>query len=156
MGQIVVGVDGSAGSLEALRFALREAAVRGCSVTVLSAFRLPLVEAPDPFLLAVPVGPGSSFVEVQEAVEREAERLLDDALAATADEANRVEVERRVVEADPARALLDGSGDADLLVVGARGHGGLAGLLLGSVADQLVRHSSCPVVVVPGGREGRR
>jgi nucleotide-binding universal stress UspA family protein len=154
MGEIVVGVDGSAGSLEALRFALREAAVRRASVTALHAFLLPLSEAPGPFALAVPVEPSPSLAEVQHSLERAAGRLLDEALAGVCGEASGIEVERRVVEADPATALLDASEGADLLVVGARGHGGFAGLLLGSVADHLVRHASCPVVVVPGVREG--
>lgn len=153
MGQIVVGVDGSAGSLEALRFALQEAAVRRVSVMVLNAFRLPLAEAPGPFALALPMEPSPGFPEVQQALERAAGRLLDDALTAVAREAHGVEVERRVVEAEAATALLEAAEGADLLVVGARGHGGFLGLLLGSVADRLVRHARCPVVVVRGQRE---
>jgi len=59
-----------------------------------------------------------------------------------------MEVERRVVQGRAAAALVDESRDADLLVVGSRGHGGFAGLLLGSVSQQCAHHAACPVVIV--------
>lgn len=152
MGRIVVGIDGSAGSREALRFALSEARRRRSSLVAVHAFRLPLVEAPGPFSLAVPIEPVPGLAEVQQALERAAVELLDTALDEAAGDAGGIEVERSVVEGDPAQALLEASQGAELLVVGARGHGGFAGLLLGSVADQLVRHAPCPVVVVPWER----
>jgi nucleotide-binding universal stress UspA family protein len=55
----------------------------------------------------------------------------------------------RVVQGHPAQVLLDAARGADLLVVGSRGHGTLAGMLLGSVSQHCVQHSPCPVVVVP-------
>ena len=58
-------------------------------------------------------------------------------------------VERRVVEDLPASAVLDAAADADLVVVGSRGRGGLKGMLLGSVSQKVVHHSPCPVVVIP-------
>jgi len=63
-------------------------------------------------------------------------------------------VREHVVHAPSAQALLLASALADLVVVGDRGRGGFAGLLLGSTAEQVLRHASCPVVVVRG-REGR-
>lgn len=152
MGRIVVGVDGSAGSLAALRFALREARARGATVTAVHVFRLPLGEVPGPFVLELPPGPMPALAEVEEALERAAWATLDRALEEVADEVGDVQVERLVLEADPATGLLDCAADADLLVVGARGHGGFIGLLVGSVADHAIRHARCPVVVVPRDR----
>ena len=65
-------------------------------------------------------------------------------------------VERRIVAGTAAPVLLDQAKDADLLVVGSRGHGGFAGLLLGSVSQQCAHHSTCPVVVVPPRANGSR
>ena len=62
-------------------------------------------------------------------------------------------VERRVVEGAAASVLVDESRDAELLVVGSRGHGGFAGLLLGSVSQQCAHHATCPVVIIPRERE---
>jgi nucleotide-binding universal stress UspA family protein len=82
--------------------------------------------------------------------EDEARKQLDDALAAVADNADGIEVERVVVNDLPARGLLHAVRHDDLLVVGSRGIGGFKGLLLGSVSQQVVNHAPCPVVVVPG------
>ncbi len=62
-------------------------------------------------------------------------------------------VEKEIVEGPAATLLLDLAKEADLLVVGSRGHGGFIGLLLGSVTQHLVHHSTAPVVVVPPPRE---
>ena len=64
-------------------------------------------------------------------------------------------IERRVVEGAPATVLVDESRQADLLVVGSRGHGGFAGLLLGSVSQQCAHHAACPVVIVHATAKAR-
>ena len=77
-------------------------------------------------------------------------KLLDDAIKAglNPDDADRVQ--RSVLRGYPVRVLLDAAADADLLVVGSRGRGGMAGMLLGSVSTQLATYAMCPVVVVRG------
>lgn len=134
-GGLVVGVDGSEGSLGALRWALREARVLGVPVRALLAWSY--LDQP----------PGSFDATYNE---DDARARLDAALEAVAGEVGDVEVERLVVCDLATRALLANARDADLLVVGSRGLGGFKGLLLGSVSHQLVQHAPCPVVVVPG------
>ena len=89
------------------------------------------------------------------AVHRAAEELLEKRPARSS-EGDGVEIERRVVEGAPGAVLVEESRGADLLVVGSRGHGGFAGLLLGSVSQQCAHHAECPVVIVraPSGRAG--
>jgi hypothetical protein len=79
---------------------------------------------------------------------RATEDLLERALADVADVAGHVEIERRVVQGAAAEILVKAATLGDLLVVGSRGHGGFAGLLLGSVSQQCVHHAACPVVIV--------
>jgi nucleotide-binding universal stress UspA family protein len=150
MGRIVVGVDGSEGSQDALRFALREARLRGATLHAVLAWELPLFEgAPGPFLVEVPGELAPPLEETRTALEAEAERALDAALAeALQGEEPGVEIRRDVVEAAPAQALLEAARGADLLVVGSRGRGGFRGLLLGSVGQRCARESPCPLVVV--------
>jgi len=78
---------------------------------------------------------------------------LEETLRESVPETDTVEIERRVVEGRPAAVLVDESQGADLLVVGSRGHGGFAGLLLGSVSQQCAHHAACPVVIVHGKPE---
>lgn len=142
---IVVGVDGSEPSLAALRFAYDEALVRETGVLAVLAWQVPL-----------PVGvPGAMVPVVSDDVGQEAEKALDEALAAVPPPAG-VQVERRLVERPAARALIDACSSSDLLVVGSRGHGGFAGLLLGSVSAQCIHHAPCPVIVVHGSTDHRR
>lgn len=84
-----------------------------------------------------------------EALEHDAHAALDEDLRTIVTEFDEVEIESVVTAGPTVQVLLDEARRADLLVVGQRGHGGFAGLLLGSAADQVVRHASCPVVVVP-------
>jgi nucleotide-binding universal stress UspA family protein len=142
-GRIVVGVDGSEHSAAALRFAIEEGRLRGATVVAVHAWTFvpsPPLGAPD--LLAVPVG---DVVGDLDAERTAAERAFDGMLAAVDGGA---EVEQRLVEGEPAEALLSQAKDADLVVVGSRGRGGVASALLGSVSNHVIQHATCPVVVV--------
>jgi nucleotide-binding universal stress UspA family protein len=142
MSVVVVGVDHSAGGKEALRFALEEAQLRHATLRAVHAWQFGYIGATgmEGRLPAV----GGELHEYREA----AAAALDATLSEMTPEACEVEVERRVVEGAPAAALVEESRDADLLVVGSRGHGGFAQLLLGSVSQQCAHHAECPVVIV--------
>ena len=140
---IVVGVDGSSGSQVALEWAVDEAKVRGAAVTAVHVWTLPYVGDASGM---------ASFAIDGEAVERAAGELLEGAVAPVAGAVgDAVTIDRRLANGDTAGALLRVAEevDAGLLVVGSRGRGGFAGLLLGSVSIQCVHHAPCPVVVVP-------
>jgi nucleotide-binding universal stress UspA family protein len=145
---IVVGIDGSAGSVAALRFAAEEARSRGAMLRVVHAWRMPLsLVTTEPAAFGVPMVPEVAIEEVRRSALEEASAVLDAALASV--DTTGVEVERGLVEAPPARALIEMAQGAELLVVGSRGRGGFAGLLLGSVSQQCTHHAPCPVVIVP-------
>jgi nucleotide-binding universal stress UspA family protein len=142
VGTIVVGVDGSDRSRNALRWAVDEAKLRRDNVLAVYAWEAPFVPAvdippqPDP-----PVYLPEVIVQAQEGagalVERVASEFSDEG----------VEIESIAVEGAAASVLVDVAEDADLLVVGSRGRGGLAGLLLGSISQQVAQHAPCPVVI---------
>jgi nucleotide-binding universal stress UspA family protein len=135
-GRIVVGVDGSPASVLALRWAAGQAAVTGAELDAVMAWMPPSDYA---------LGAGySDDVGWEEDTAAVLEKTIEEALTGDAAE----KVERRVVRGHPAQVLLDASADADLLVVGSRGHGGFTGMLLGSVSQHLVAHAPCPVLVV--------
>jgi nucleotide-binding universal stress UspA family protein len=137
--RIVVGVDGSPASTAALRWAVDEARLRGATVEAWHAWHAGF--AADPF------APGIAVDE--RALEASARAALD-AVVDEVDASDLKEpVERVLVRAVAASALLDAARRADLLVVGARGTGGFAGLLLGSVSQHVIAHADCPVVVIP-------
>jgi nucleotide-binding universal stress UspA family protein len=136
MGRIVVGVDGSKESVSALRWAFAEARLRRATVRVIHAWSLRYVAAP-----------GFAAPTIEPAIlQQEAESMLDRVVAEVGSEG--IDVERVAVEGGPTRVLVDAAEDAELLVVGSRGHGGFAGLLLGSVSQQCAHHAPCPVVIV--------
>jgi nucleotide-binding universal stress UspA family protein len=137
-GTIVVGVDGSACSKEALRWALGEARLRGANVRAVRAWQFP------PLLTAGPYVPPVDF-DVASQLRDAARESVE---AAVREVAGETPVETEVVEGPAARVLLREAEDAELLVVGSRGHGGFAGLLLGSTSHQCAQHARCPVVVV--------
>jgi nucleotide-binding universal stress UspA family protein len=135
---IVVGVDGSPSSAAALRWAGRQARATGASLRVITSWH-------DPSAYGYEVPLPSDWRPDQEAA-----RIQADALAAAADELDGVTVETSVSEGQAAAVLVEASAKADLLVVGSRGHGELAGILLGSVSEYCAAHADCPVVVVRG------
>jgi nucleotide-binding universal stress UspA family protein len=137
---IVVGVDGSPGAELALRFAAREAKLRGASLRAVIAWHMPSL-AYGSALAPVGVDPG----EFEEA----ARETLERAVSAAAGELEGVAVEQVVALGQAAEVLVEQAREADLLVVGTRGHGGFTGLLLGSVGLQCAHHAPCPTVIVP-------
>ncbi len=142
MSGIVVGVDGSDESKDALRWALDEARLRGCSLRAVHAWLYPMVYGPGmaPPAFALPV----------EALRDEAKRVLEAAVEEVVPDEAGVELHQIVAEGPEASVLIDAAQDADLLVVGSRGRGGFTGLLLGSVSQQCASHARCPVVIVRG------
>jgi nucleotide-binding universal stress UspA family protein len=138
--QIVVGVDGSNGSAAALRWAARQAEAMGAELEAVLAYSFGLAWAD--------VGSNLEPAFVESAT-RNATETLHRAVAEALPEPRAVTVHQLVVEGNPAEVLLEIAHDADLLVVGTRGRGGFAGLLLGSVSQRCAEHAHCPVVVVP-------
>lgn len=147
---VVVGVDGSAGAKEALRWALGEGRLRKSPVRAVHAWTFGYIGGS---VEGYPYWGGSLGSYTSLGVDlgdlhRAAEDLLERALADVGDEAGDVEIERQVVQGAAAEVLVSAATPDDLLVVGSRGHGGFVGLLLGSVSQQCVHHAACPVVVV--------
>lgn len=145
---VVVGVDGSARSIEALRWALAEARLRKAPLRALHSwiYLHPLV----PLLVGYPYARDTiepAAADAATAARQAAETILDQALAELG-EVGDVDVERVIAQGSAAQALIDAATEQDILVVGSRGHGGFAGLLLGSVSQQCAQHACCPVVIV--------
>jgi nucleotide-binding universal stress UspA family protein len=143
---IVVGVDGSEESRAALRWALEEARLRHTHVRAVHAWELPLSLIPPQPYLGEPVVT-EPLVDVDEFRKR-AEQLLDHVVHHVAGDTGDVHVEQDVRDGHPSDVLVKASENADLLVVGSRGRGGFAGLLLGSVSQACAHHASCPVVII--------
>ncbi|KUN80601.1 hypothetical protein AQJ66_26010 [Streptomyces bungoensis] len=135
---IVVGVDGSAASEDALRWAARQAGLTGAGLRVVTAWRLPVMYGYPPDYS------GAGYQD-------RARAALDAAIGRVLGPAPRPSVDARVEEGHPAQVLLAAARGADLLVVGSRGHGAFTGMLLGSTARHCVDHAPCPVLVVPPG-----
>ena len=137
---VVVGVDGSDGSVAALRWAARYGAATGTPVKAVLVWHYPTTASAPP--------PGHAPAEVQQEVEGEETDALREAIAKAAPDTAGAQVHGVVRYGHPAEALIDESGRADLLVVGRRGHGGFLGMHIGSVSQHCVNSSQCPIVVV--------
>lgn len=130
---IVVGVDGSDGSTDALRWAADQAGLTGASIRAVASWRWPN------YVTRVPPGADPAG---------DTERMLAETVAAVRSTHPDLEVSEHVVQGPPGPALLTQAENASLLVVGARGRAAFPGMLLGSVAEFCVRNGPCPVVVV--------
>lgn len=141
--RVVVGVDGSASAARALDWALRHAQLTGASLDVVGCWTLQA--------LGDATGYGAYTDPSAFDLAGLTEQVLESAVAAALEDvtgSDSVVVVRRVVQGYPPRVLLQAAEGADLLVVGSRGHGEIAGLLLGSVGLYCVSHATCPIVVV--------
>lgn len=138
-GRILVGVDGSAGSRRALRWAVEEAAAHRSIVDAVMAWQSPYDFAG-----------GLYYVrgDEREIAEGAMQRLAE-VVAEVGSDHPEVEIHPVALEGDPAELLCAWSDEADLLVVGSRGLGRFARLALGSVSTKCAHHSHCPVVIVP-------
>ena len=153
-GTVVVGVDGSPGAGEALRWGLAEARLRKVPLRAVHAWAYSYVGVmPAGYGNIGSVGAFDSPDADAGDLERAARETLETAIGEAVGETTDVEIERQVVEGQAAEVLIGAAAPGDLLVVGSRGHGGFAGLLLGSVSQQCVHHAQCPVVVVRSSRE---
>jgi nucleotide-binding universal stress UspA family protein len=136
---ILVGVDGSPGSRIALTWAAAEAAEHGSDLVVLDVW--------EPTLLPPMGNPSVPQSGSPDASQPAADRLLMIIKEELGDQPP-VVVQPRVKPGNPAEVLIDESAGADLLVVGTRGRGGFAGLVLGSVSQHVAAYAKCPVAVI--------
>ena len=141
--RIVVGVDGSASSEQALRWALRQAKLTGATIEAVIAWHFPFISGGYTW---PPTGVLVSTTDFR----KMAERMLADTVSRATSGSRPAPVTQEVLEGDAAAVLIRESAGADLLVVGSRGHGGLAEAMLGSVGQHCVHHAPCPVVIVRG------
>ncbi len=143
--RIVVAVDGSAPSIAALRWAVRQAGLTGGTVDAVTAWQYPVAAG------GLGWAPTSGLDDTDYA-ELSAKTLS--AAVAEVSPPPSVRVRELVVEGNPAQVILDTARGADLLVVGKRGHGGFTDALIGSVSNRCVHHAGCPVLVVHGTKHG--
>jgi len=139
---IVVGVDNSPGSRAALGWALAQARLTGARVEAVAAWRQPATYEYSYGAIPFPA-PDDSVAAITE-------KALAEAVAEAVGTAEQpVDVRLKVVHGPAAQVLLEAAAGAELLVVGSRGHGAFAGMLLGSVSQHCTQHAPCPVVVIP-------
>lgn len=141
--KIVVGIEGSGGAKAALKWAIQEAKFRHATIVVATAFSPSWVPV-SPDFTYIPVDNFNVEDEVGRMQEHIAHEVLEEVGAAKTDIKY---VRKKGSPADTLIAIAEAE-DADMLVVGSRGRGGVRGLLLGSVSHQIAHHGSCPVVIV--------
>lgn len=161
MARIVVGVDGSSESIRALRLAVEEGQLRNADVEAVYVFEPPRASLSEeliarPYGVSVAMGsispdapahhPPTKNEEAHDRAMAHLRQLVTEGLADMAAPAP----ELSVIAADhPAEGLIGESRTADLLVIGTRGLGGFSGMLLGSVAHQIIQHTKCPMLIIP-------
>jgi nucleotide-binding universal stress UspA family protein len=139
---IVVGVDGSPSSVQALEWAIGQAKLTGAAIEAVTAWHIPNT-------YGAPLPSGDDYGAI--AVETLDKAIADARNARTGPGDERVVIGSFVAEGNAAEILADRARHARLLVVGNRGHNGLSEALLGSVSQYLVHHAPCPVVVIRDG-----
>lgn len=139
--RVLVGVDGSATSVKALRWAMRYAERTGAKLDAVHAWQIPTT-----YGAPVEVLPGENFAAT-------ARRALNETVDKELGDRDDLEVGRIAEMGYPPKLLVEQSKEADLLVVGSRGRGGLKGAFLGSVSLHCVSRAACPVVVVRTAEE---
>jgi len=132
---IIVGIDGSEHSLSAYQWALDEARRRDADLTAVFAWETPLIGIPGAF--------------DRDELEQVAQKFLNEQLDGQSVDTNGVTVHRVVAQGDPSASLIEAckQADAEMLVLGSRGRGGFAGLLLGSVGQECAANAPCPVLI---------
>jgi nucleotide-binding universal stress UspA family protein len=144
--RILIATDFSACARNALEYALTLASKQGAHVTLLHAWSPPIITGPveSPPLVQLPGRPGQSLSDyVHEEAARELRGLVDELTRR-----GYADVHAQLLLGDPRHVIVNASADHDLVVMGTHGRGGLARLVLGSVADFVVRHARCPVLTV--------
>ncbi len=131
----MVGVDGSEASKDALRWAARQARLTSAELRVLMAWRQP-----------VTYGYVADYEDVD--FEAEARTRLDQVIDEVLGADDSLPIKRETAQGHPVEVLIAASGEADILVVGSRGHGAFAGMLLGSTSQHCVQHAKVPVAVI--------
>jgi len=140
--RIVVGVDNSAGSAHALRWALAYARQTGGSVEAVTAWQVPA-------MYAYAYGWTPTGIDNAGIIRYAEKSLTETVTQALGGQGDPVAVTTRVIDGPAAQVLLTAGKGAELLVLGSRGHGAFAGMLLGSVSQHCVQHAACPTVVIP-------
>jgi nucleotide-binding universal stress UspA family protein len=140
--EIVVGVDGSAVSIAALRWAIEEATRRGSTVTAVNAWHSDPTTAGLSKLDLIQLRPRSEVLDAQK-------KLLSGTVSDAGGDSAKVEIIQQLLEGQPGPALVQAAAEAELLVVGSHGYSRLYEALLGSVSSYCVHHSHCPVVIIP-------
>ncbi|MHB8438243.1 MAG: universal stress protein [Acidimicrobiales bacterium] len=135
---VAVAVDGSRSSASALAWAAEEARLRHATLRVIHAWMVPALGSASVYV------PADLFTELPTDAQATLDHQIDEILGRPGD----LVIERVVIEGVTSSSILLAAKGAEMLVVGSRGHGGVSGLLLGSVSTSLVHHAQCPVVVV--------
>lgn len=143
VGRVLVGVDGTPLSADVIDFAFREAERLGVGVTALHTWIQPVASGHDALV---------PFAGDLEALQHENEAILSESLAATIADHPDVDVRQVTMQIAASVALIESSMGARLVVIGSRGRGPIAGLLLGSTSQAVLHNAGCPVAIIHAPR----